>query len=149
MSDEEHSQEIDFLEDGPWDELYVLTEHWQSDLEFYRDDLRFLHHLIDKYFIWITRQENLDRVRKLKTALQKITAKAKDLLEKVGKHRVQIGYLVVDTSQADAGIIEMEHEHLEEEIAQFVKAFRENRKEIFAMTEYVIDSEELAHIMDN
>ena len=42
-----------------WEELHALTRHWVSDLRFYQDDLRFLHRLIDKYFIWITDQGNL------------------------------------------------------------------------------------------
>ena len=47
-----------------WQEMYVLSEHWRSDLEFYKDDLLFLHHLVDKYFIWITKSENLELVKK-------------------------------------------------------------------------------------
>ena len=62
MGDTKYNQELDFLKDGPWDELYVLTEHWRSDFQFYKDDLRFLHHLIDKYFMWITKPENFDLV---------------------------------------------------------------------------------------
>jgi len=148
MSDTKYSQDTEFLKDGPWDELYVLTKHWKSDLEFYQDDLRFLHHLIDKYFMWITKQENLDMVRELKKGLQDMNTKVKDLLDKVGKHCIQLGYLVEDPNSKDAGITKMEHEHLEEEMAQFVKSFRENRKEVFTITEYVIDSEELVNIMD-
>jgi len=148
MNDTKYNEEIDFLKNGPWDELYVLTAHWKSDLEFYRDDLRFLHHLIDKYFIWITKQENLDMVKELKSGLFEINTKGKDLLDKVNKHRIELGYLVENRSKADTGVVKTEHIHLEEKIAQFVKSFRENRKEIFAITEYVIDSEKLANIMD-
>ena len=34
-----------------------------------------------------------------------------------------------------------EHEILEDELAQFVKDFRANRKEIFKITEHIIDGE--------
>ncbi len=148
MSDTKYSQEIDFLKNGPWDELYVLNEHWKSDIEFYRDDLRFLHHLIEKYIIWITKQENLEMVKKLKTGLYDMNTKSKDLLEKVSKHGMQLGYLVEDSSKVDAGIIKTELEHLEEEISQFVKSFRENRREVFRITEYAIDSEQLVNVFD-
>ena len=135
MSDTKYSKEIDFLKDGPWDELYVLTGHWKSDLEFYRDDLRFLHHLIDKYFIWITKTENLKLVKNLKQGLSELNKQCKDLIDKVGKHRIQLGYLVEDPNKADAGIIKTENEHLEEEMAQFILSFRKNRKEVFTITE--------------
>jgi hypothetical protein len=149
MSDTKYSAEMDFLKNGPWDELYALTEHWKSDLEFYRDDLRFLHHLIDKYFMWVIKTENLKLVKGLKRGLLNLNVKSKDLLDKVGRHRVQLGYMVEDSNRADAGIIKTEHGHLEEEMTQFVKLFRENRKEVFTITEYIIDSEELTNIMDS
>jgi hypothetical protein len=142
-------KELDFLKNGPWDELYVLTQHWKSDIEFYRDDLRFLHHLIDKYFMWIAKPENLILVRELKISLFELNKKSNDLLEKTSKHLLQLGYLVEEPNKGDAGIIKTEHEHLEEEITEFVKAFRRNRKEVFAITEYIIDSEKLASIIQS
>ena len=38
-----------YINEASWEQLYVLTEHWKSDLVFYHKDLRFLHLLIDKY----------------------------------------------------------------------------------------------------
>lgn len=35
-----------------------------------------------------------------------------------------------------------EHQHLEDDISSFVKTFREIRKNVFTVTEQVIDSEE-------
>lgn len=147
MDTTKNSQEQDFLKNGPWDELYVLTEHWRSDLEFYRDDLLFLHHLIDRYFMWITRSENLGMVKEIKKELIEMSNKNKDLLEKVKKHIIQLGRLVENPGFGDAGIIKTEHEHLEEEMTDFVKSFRKNRKEVFKITEYIIDSEQLEQIM--
>ena len=52
-----------YIHKADWQQLYRLTEHWKSDLQFYNDDLIFLHHLIEKYFMWISRKENIDMVR--------------------------------------------------------------------------------------
>ena len=49
-----------YINEASWEQLYVLTEHWKSDLVFYHKDLRFLHLLIDKYFMWISNKENID-----------------------------------------------------------------------------------------
>ncbi|MCK0144916.1 hypothetical protein MWU78_04555 [Arenibacter sp. F26102] len=147
MQNTENNKEAQFIKEGPWYELYVLTEHWKSDLEFYRDDLRFLHHLIDKYFMWITKPENLDMVKELKAGLFDLKKKNRDLLEKVGRHKNTLGHMVENHNKADAGIIRTEHEHLEEEVENFVKKFRSNRKEVFAITEFIIDSESLANLM--
>ncbi|MCK5441798.1 MAG: hypothetical protein KAJ23_07905 [Maribacter sp.] len=136
-----------YIQEAYWQELYVLAEHWKSDLQFYRDDLRFLHHLIEKYFMWITKSENLDLVKEIMLDLFDVTTKCKDLLEKVGKHLIQVGHLVENPNEADTGIFKMEHKHLEDEIAHLIESFRENRREVFAITEYVIDSEDLANIL--
>ncbi|MCM4151199.1 hypothetical protein DHD05_06310 [Arenibacter sp. N53] len=149
MQNMENNREAQFVKDGPWSELYVLTEHWKSDLEFYRDDLRFIHHLIDKYFMWITRPENLDMVKKLKAGLYDLKKKNRDLLEKVGRHKNTLGQMVANHNKVDAGIIRTEHEHLEEEVENFVKLFRTNRKGAFAITEFIIDSESLANLLDH
>ena len=148
MGQTENNKQLQFIKNGPWSELYVLSEHWKSDLEFYGEDLRFLHHLIDKYFMWITKPENLDMVKELKVGLFNINTKCKDLLEKVGRHMVKLGQMVEDHNIADASVTLTEHEHLEEEMANFVILFRRNRKEVFAITEYIMDSEALANIMD-
>jgi hypothetical protein len=55
-----------------WPKLYVLVEHWKSGLEFYTKDLKFLHHWIDKYFMWISKKENIDMLRKIEIELLKI-----------------------------------------------------------------------------
>tara|TARA_R110002051_G_scaffold169649_1_gene240302 strand:- start:2649 stop:3068 length:420 start_codon:yes stop_codon:yes gene_type:complete len=130
-----------------WEELYVLSEHWKSDLLFYKDDLRFLHHLIGKYFIWITKAENLAMVKEIKKDLLKLEQTCEDLLAKVGKHIIQIGYLVENPKRQDAGVFALEHQHLEQEITDFIKTFRNNRKEVFTITEYIMDSEAFYTIM--
>ncbi len=147
MSDLDYKNDLKLLENGPWDELYVLTNHWVSDLQFYRDDLKFLNHLIEKYFIWLSKEENLQMIKELKLGLQETNKMVNDLLEKVSKHRNRLGLLVEDANRKDASVIIMEHEHLEEEIIRFVSFFRLNRKETFKLTEYITESEELSTII--
>lgn len=130
-----------------WQELYILTGHWNSDLQFYSDDLGFLHHLIDKYVIWITRQENLDLVHSIKMNLFRTKKKCTKLLEKIDGHRKQLAYLIENPDSSAAEGIKTAHEQLEKRMADFLKTFRENRKEIFRISEYIIDSEKLANIM--
>ncbi|MFK5973327.1 MAG: hypothetical protein QM485_08600 [Flavobacteriaceae bacterium] len=62
MNDFRKRPKDNFIQETNCQELYVLTNHWKSDLLFYKDDLIFLHHLIDKYFIWITKKDNLTKV---------------------------------------------------------------------------------------
>ena len=137
-----------YMQEANWQELYVLTQHWKKDLEFYKDDLRFLHRLVDKYFIWITEKENLEMVKKIGVNPLGISTKCQDLLDKVSKHILHLGKLIENPNIEESRIFRLEYEHLEDEIANFVKSFRENRKEVFTITEYVVDNEKLVHLLD-
>ena len=39
-----------YMLEAEWQELHALTIHWQSDVTFFGDELRFIDLLIDKYF---------------------------------------------------------------------------------------------------
>ena len=130
-----------------WQELYVLTEHWRSDLEFYKDDLRFLHHLVDKYFIWITKSENLEMVKEIMIQIQDLEKQCKDLMEGVKGHLHNLAQLANESNKPSLSEITDDHVVLETTIYNFVKDFRANRKEVFRITEYIIDSEELSNIL--
>ena len=53
----------DYLHTAAFEELYVLGEHWQSVMEFYHLELDFLKKLIDKYFIWLLKDEHIAKVQ--------------------------------------------------------------------------------------
>ncbi|MEL6811341.1 MAG: hypothetical protein AAFP76_08415 [Bacteroidota bacterium] len=131
------------LKPSNWEELYALTRHWKSDMEFYRDDLRFLHKLIDRYFIWITKEENVDSVRKIENGLLNLERRCRDLLAKVSKHLSQLGRVIEEPEMDMSHIFQVEHGHLEDALAVFVKDVRQHRKEVFRITELVADSEQL------
>jgi len=122
-------------------ELYTLTEHWQSDLQFYKDDLQFLYHLIDKYFIWLINTENLDEMRNLSSGLSESGINCDRLLEKTSKHLTHLAELIDDPFKYDSHKFRSEHEELENEIASFIKKFRKIKKETFADMEPVIERE--------
>lgn len=132
-----------------WQELYILTDHWKSDLNFYKDDLRFLHHLIDKYIIWITKDDNLNLVKNIQKNLFEIRNKSMDLMKEVTTHQGNLGLMVENPVQSSNPQFIDDHEDLEDKMSKFVKLFRSNRKEVFSITEYVIDSEELPNILKN
>lgn len=137
-----------FIREAKWDELYILTRHWKSDLQFYKEDLRFLRTLIGKYIIWITQKEHLDMVRTEEIQLVKLANRCEDISKKVSTHMKQLATMVQEGHKDESRVFRLEHEHLEDEIAEFVKAFRINRKETFKITEYIIDVEKIASVFD-
>jgi hypothetical protein len=131
-----------YIFNANWQELNVLTEHWKSDLLFYKDDLKFLDHLIDKYFIWISKKEDFNLVKSIEVGIVETSKECSSLLQRVNKHLVDIAALIVNPFKYNSQQFREEHQLLEDDISAFVKDFRANRKEVFEVTEHVIESEE-------
>lgn len=148
MSDFRKRPKDNFIQETDWQELYVLTKHWKSDLLFYKDDLRFLHHLIDKYFIWITKKDNLTEVQKVGRHILEDEKACDQLLEKTAEHTSHLADLIDDPFKYDSNMFRKEHQDLEDKITVFIKTVRENRKQLFSVTEHILDSEQLAHLME-
>lgn len=148
MADFRARPKADFIQETDWKELYILTNHWKSDLLFYKDDLMFLHHLIDKYFIWITQKDNLKEVQKVGTGILQDTKQCESLLKKVAVHLSHLGNLIEEPFKKNSGEFRDEHQELEDEITIFVKTVRQNRKELFAITAHVLESEQLSQLLN-
>ncbi|SDH31454.1 hypothetical protein [Winogradskyella thalassocola] len=138
-----------YVLEADWQELYILTENLKADLLFYKDDLRFLQHLIDKYFLWMSKKENIDKVRDVEVNLMETSAQCISLLKRTSIHLIHLANLIDDAFKYDSHKLREEHESLEDDIANFVKAFRANRKDILAITEYVIDNEKFVEQIMN
>lgn len=133
-----------FIESASWEELHVLTEKWKSDLEFYNFELSFLHKLIDKYYIWLSNDELVNEVedaaRKIFTA-DKIR---KGLALNTIKHLRHIEEIIENEFSNDAQLFRREHEELENSFASFCKKFQLLKKEVFMLTEQVLDTENVS-----
>lgn len=149
MADFRNRPKGQYIFEADWQQLYILTEHWKSDLLFYKDDLKFLDHLIDKYFIWISKKENIDLVRDIELNLLEIYKQSTSLLKRVNKHLHHLAELVDAPYKYDSNLFRREHKQLENDIANYVISFRKNRKETFAITEHVIDSEKFVQKVMN
>lgn len=90
----------------------------------------------------------MDKVLKLKSKLHRMKTKSEVLLQQVTEHQIQLGPCVESADGCNVGIHRKEHAHLEDDMAAFVKSFRINRKEVMKLSGYIIDSEELAKILE-
>lgn len=142
MSDFRNRPNGNYIFDANWKELYVLTKHWKSNLLFYKDDLKFLDHLIDKYFIWISKKEDSDAVRSIEKSIVKTDKICASLLKRTEKHLTHLEGLMEDPFKYDSHQFRTEHQQLEDDITNFVKTFRENRKEVFEVTSLVVESDD-------
>lgn len=137
----------DYLKTASWDQLYVLTEHWKSNLDFYTDELRFLNKLVSKYFIWMTKEDNISNVQKMVVELKSLQKELEEVKTTVKKHMEHIGLFMENPFSHDEQKFRDEHVLLEDTIAEFVNSFKKAKREVFQITEHVIESEKLQHLL--
>lgn len=130
-----------------WEALFVLAEHWQADLKFYADESRFLRSLIDKYFMWLIDEKYIDETKKMALKLMKLEEQRLLVEQSVAYHLKHLGSLIQNPFPYDAQTIADEHAKLERSLAGFLKDFRLLKKEVFLLTEQVIESEKVKHLL--
>lgn len=130
-----------------WMELYVLTGHWQSDLKFFQDELRFLNILIDKYLVKLIEEDNVSKVTPLTLALSRLEARNREIGASVTKHLRHIQELIENPFSNDSQHTKDEHLTLEGALVDFVKDFRLTKREIFVSTEQILKSEKAKHLL--
>jgi len=136
-----------YLLDAEWQELHALTTHWQSDIVFFGDELRFIDLLIDKYFMSLVDKENIAVTKEVAAKLSDIKKIYESLHQKVLKHLRHIENLMVEPFALDASVFRNEHVMLEDELVAFVKNFREIKHRVFQLTDRVVKTEKQKHLI--
>jgi hypothetical protein len=132
-----------------WQSMFVLAGHWQSDLKFFRDELAFFQKLIDKYFVWLIEEKNIGDTRRFASALTTLERRRSSLEEDVSRHLVRLGNLTQNPFVQNGQESRDQHALLEKSSADFAKAFRDLKKQVFQLTEHVIESEKTRHLLGN
>jgi hypothetical protein len=139
----------DYLQTANWQELFVLTENWQSEMDFFSDEIKFLKNLISKYFIWITEDSNLSRVQDILPQINRLEQISQNLGASIKNHLSHLESLIENSFTQDEAAFRSEHIQLEEELVQFNKEFRTLKKVVFTITEQVLESEKLYDLFNN
>jgi len=131
---------VDKLQES-WAKVYPVVEHWQSDMKFFEDELRFLHLLVDKYFMGLIKEKNISKTRVLAKKLFGMEPRRKNLDQQLTKHMLHIQEIFENPFSHDSHVFEVEHVELEKEVSMFIKDFRAIKREAFAIIDQVITDE--------
>ncbi len=82
-------------------------------------------------------------VREIEVGFLEMVNRCGSLLNRANKQVHHLAELLDNPFAYDYYKFRTEHEQLEDELAKFVKGFRKNRKEVFAITEHVMNGEEM------
>ncbi|NND16374.1 MAG: hypothetical protein HKN89_08625 [Eudoraea sp.] len=143
MNDMRLRPKSDYLKTANWEQLYVLCEHWRDDMGFYLDELKFFQKLINKYFLWLAKDENVAKAEAIFVDVKKGTLEAKWLEGAICEHMRHISDLMKNAFSRDAQEFRQDHAVLEDKMVEFTKLFRKLKAEVFAVTEYIMETEDL------
>lgn len=136
-----------FLLNADWHELHALTVHWESDMVFFADEIRFLDLLIDKYFTSLVDKDHLAITKDVAAKLTDVKTKYDSLAKQVTTHLHHIENLMVNPFIMNASNFRTEHATLEDALTEFAKLFRKVKLDAFQMTERIIRSEKEKHLI--
>lgn len=129
-----------YIKDANWNELYLLSEKWKSDLEFYLYELNFLETLIESHFSELLLTENLDELRELQIELYELKNQSEYLLSYTKNNLECIVDVINNVYIHETSSLRIENEQLEENIVRFVNGEREIKKFIFNMIKSILEN---------
>ncbi len=138
----------DYLHTASWEEIYALSEHWLTDLEFFKDELNFLDILVGKYFLLMLKKENVDKIHNITSNISGLIKEQQVLNEKINKHLKDLSLLMENAFNTSEQWFRNDHVDLEERLTEFTANFRSIKKEIFNITEHVIANQKLQHLLN-
>jgi hypothetical protein len=119
-------------------ELYILSNHWLSDIQFVEDEMKFLKHVINKYLVTHTGNRVSEEIRIFNETLEQQESIALCLKNKIFDLLKFIGPLVNGTGgEIGVDLIERFTE-LETEVKAMFKSVKQLKKSLFVFTEEVM-----------
>jgi hypothetical protein len=77
-----------------WQQLFALTEHWLSDVKFFKDELSFFRNLLSQYLVWINDEKSIDSMRRLSSKITKLETVRSSLDQRFENHQNHLGNLI-------------------------------------------------------
>lgn len=130
-----------------WRSMFVLGEHWKSDLDFFTDELNFVRKLLDKYLLALIDEKHIGSTQRLVNNLTQFEKKRIALEKEVNAHLRQLTDLVQNPFAQDSQMSVKLHSKLEGSMVDFAKNFRSLKKEVFRLSEEAMESNKAKHLL--
>lgn len=129
-------------------ELYLISKHWISDLEFFDKDLQIVEKLFGGTFSGLTKQEGSENIAILKLNIATLEHKGNGIKASVLNYMHSLEPLIANTSgHFDLSLVET-HSQLEIEIGELVHSFQAIKQQIFRLTSEEIKSNHTNHKLE-
>lgn len=128
-------------------ELYLISKHWLSDLEFFEKDIKFLEKLFGRAFSEMLKQEGYESIATIMLNVANIENKGVAIKTAILKYMQTLECLIAKTNmQFDLSLVET-HAELELEIGRLLRNFRLVKQTIFKLTSEGIKNIQTSHVL--
>jgi predicted phage-related endonuclease len=124
-----------------WSRMFSASENLRSELDFFEDELAFLHKLIDKYFMHLMEDESLHTLNKLSTRLHKTEENRKELELANNQIIRKIGILLENPFSQNEHQIKDSFNVTFSQVHEFQVGLRSLKSEIFEIMEKSLRTE--------
>jgi len=115
----------EYIIKAPWKELYTLTEYWKKELSFYEEEILFYEKLVEAY-----NSDNSPKLAELSNMLRDAEGQLKAINAQTDEHLLHIKEILEKSDNSQDLLFKEEHNVLEDNIAAFIKAFRQIRQSL-------------------
>lgn len=126
-------------------QFYALGKRWASDLEFFRIETVFFHHLIDEFLVGLTAPENHGRLAEIAHRLSELEHDEKELAGRLDRHLKQIALISEGIISGDTEELAEMHLVLEHLVDDLVATYREVKKRLFSLVAEIRRMESTHH----
>ena len=129
-------------------ELHEESKIWLSTIAFWKDEVKFMHHLINENFVYFLSN---DEKGSLNALLKKITEIEKNKLDtlktKVIHHEKTLSNYLQYGKELDEEKFKNDHENISKEFDFFQNNYRLVKSEIFRFAENVLKKKDIKQIL--
>jgi hypothetical protein len=122
-------------------ELYILSNHWISDIHFEEDEIRFLKKIINNYLVPGLKSGQLDEIADFNKTLTRQDENIANLKNKIAGLLKFIGGLVNDSNAEIRIDLVEKFAALEAEMKTLFESVKQVKKSLFSFTEEVMKTE--------
>lgn len=124
-------------------QMYARTEHWISDYIFFKDEIRFLTNLLDRYYVGvvISDSDKLDVLKKTAIKLIELDAEMESISKDNEETLTYITRLLKNELAFDPAEFRETYADIENEHTGFLKRYRAVKKEIYDLQKQLKQTE--------
>jgi hypothetical protein len=119
-------------------ELYILSNHWISDIHFAEDEMKFLKHMLNKYLVTSPKKGVSNDIENFNKAIELRNANISTLKNKISELLKFIGPLVTGTGEKIGIDLIEKFTVLETEMKTLFESVKQLKRSLFSFTEEVM-----------